>query len=588
MVSQESSSINSLWAQLIVQEFLRNKTSQFVLSPGSRCTPLTAAVAAENNATVTMHFDERGAAYFALGYARATGRPAVLVCTSGTAAANYYPAVVEASMDRVPLILLTADRPPELLECGANQTIDQVNLYGKYVRFHFELPCPDLQIAPEVVLTLVDQAVYRTLRSPRGPVHLNCMFREPLAPTPSQQEFSKYLSNTKKWINGDKPFTSYEPPVLAVDHTTLEQLADNINSAAKGLLLIGSLNTAPERECARRLSQKLNWPTFTDIRSGLRLGRSNRNIISYFDQLLLSETFKAMLPSTVIHLGGSLTSKRLELYFEQNPPELYIHVADHPCRHDPCHRVSARIESHVDRFGDRLLPLLKTRPEDDFLKQLKHADNAAGEIIEGFIENDSAITEPAVARIVSSHIAKDSCLFLGNSMPIRDMDMYADPSGPRVNVAANRGASGIDGNIAAAAGFVHSAQVPGTLVIGDLACLHDLNSLDLLNKISNPLTVIVVNNDGGGIFSFLPVAECREIFEPFFATPHNLTFEKVAETFKLDYYQPRSKLALVENYKNALDSNRSAIIEVHTDRNENLAIHKSLQDKIRVTIDNLL
>jgi len=587
MFNQEASSINSLWAQLIVAELLRCQIHQFVLSPGSRCTPLTAAVAAENNADSMIHFDERGAAYFALGYARATGRPAVLVCTSGTAAANYYPAVVEASMDRVPLILLTADRPPELLKTGANQTIDQVNLYGKYVRFHFQLPCPDQQIAPEVVLTLIDQAVYRTIRPPRGPVHLNCMFREPLAPPPLQQDFSPYLAGAKKWIGGDKPFTSYEPPIQTVDHSTIEQLAAIINSEPNGLLLIGSLNAGLERESVGHLSQKLNWPTFADVRSGLRLGVKDKNVIRYFDQLLLSKTFKAIQPTVVLHLGGMLTSKRLELFLEQNPPEQYIHVADHPCRHDPCHRITTRIESDTGWFCDTLLPLLKTRPDNAFLKPFKQADNVAGEIIARFIDDDPTITEPAIARIVSSHIAKDSCLFLGNSMPIRDMDMYADASGPRINVAANRGASGIDGNIAAAAGFVHGAQAPGTAVVGDLACLHDLNSLALLNKISNPLTIIVVNNDGGGIFSFLPVAECREIFEPFFATPHNLTFEKIAETFKLDYYQPRSKLALVKNYKNALESNRPAVIEVQTDRNENLVFHKLLQDKIRVTIDNL-
>ena len=211
MFNQKSSSLNALWAQLIVQELLRNQINQFVLSPGSRCTPLTAAVAAEKQAAALMHFDERGAAYFALGYARASGRPAVLVCTSGTAAANYYPAVVEASMDMLPLILLTADRPPELLASGANQTIEQVNLYGNYVRFHFELPCPDELVAPESILTLVDQAVYRATRSPAGPVHINCMFREPLAPSPLPKDFSPYLAGAQRWLNNNKPFTAYEP-----------------------------------------------------------------------------------------------------------------------------------------------------------------------------------------------------------------------------------------------------------------------------------------------------------------------------------------------------------------------------------------
>nr|MBC8362500.1 2-succinyl-5-enolpyruvyl-6-hydroxy-3-cyclohexene-1-carboxylic-acid synthase [Candidatus Desulfatibia profunda] len=512
---------------------------------------------------------------------------AVLVCTSGTAAANYFPAVVEASMDRVPLIMLTADRPPELLGSGANQTIDQVNLYSKYVRYHFELPCPDKQIPPESILTVVDQAVYRTTRSPRGPVHINCMFREPLVPTQSQKDFSLYLLGVKRWINGNKPFTLYGPSIHTIDDSKVEQLAAVINKAQNGLLVIGKLNADSEREAVRRLSQKLNWPTFADIRSGLRLGVKDSNTITYFDQLLLADTFQKLNPSVILHLGGVMVSKRFQFFIQKNQPEHYIHVSDHPFRHDPDHRITARIESDFCWFCLKLLPLIKTGADNLFLKRFQKADNIAGEIVEMFIADSPAITEPAVARIVSKTIPKDSCLFVGNSMPIRDMDMYADPSGPGVKIAANRGASGIDGNIATASGFLHGSRAPGTLVLGDLACLHDVNSLALLANISNPLTVVVVNNNGGGIFSFLPVSECREIFEPFFATPHNLTFEKVAETFRLEYYQPRSKKAFIQDYQKAINTNRSTVIEVRTDRDENLTFHRLLQDKIKTNIDNL-
>ncbi len=490
-------------------------------------------------------------------------------------------------MDMLPLILLTADRPPELLQSGANQTIDQVNLYGNYVRFHFELPCPDELVPPESILTLVDQAVYRTVRSPAGPVHINCMFREPLAPLPLPKDFSPYLASAQRWLKGDKPFTSYETSINIVDDGRIAQIAKLLNETSKGLLVIGSLSSDADREAVHRLSQTLNWPVFVDIRSGLRLGVKDSNIVSYFDQLLLSEKFSTVKLSTIVHFGGVPTSKRFELFLQQNQPKHYIHVAGHPLRHDPNHRITIRVESGISRFCKTLLPFLNIHKENIYLKKFKKADNAVKALIDRHIGDDPAISEPAVARIVSTHIATDNGLFLGNSMPVRDMDMYADSSGPVVKVAANRGASGIDGNIAAAAGFVHGAQAPGTAVIGDLACLHDLNSLALLNQISNPLTLIVVNNNGGGIFSFLPIYECREIFEPFFATPHNLTFEKITETFKLDYYQPRLKDAFVSDYKTSLESKRSAIIEIRTDRQENLTFHKLLQDKIKATIDNL-
>jgi 2-succinyl-5-enolpyruvyl-6-hydroxy-3-cyclohexene-1-carboxylate synthase len=367
----------------------------------------------------------------------------------------------------------------------------------------------------------------------------------------------------------------------------VEKIATLVNETTDGLLVIGSLSSDADKKAVHRLSQTLNWPVFVDIRSGLRLGVKDSNIVSYFDQLLLSKKFSTIKLSTIVHFGGIPTSKRFELFLQQNQPEHYIHVAAHPLRHDPNHKITTRIESSISRFCETLIPLLSIYKENIYLTKFKKADSAVGTLIDRHLGDDPAISEPAVARIVSTHIPQDNCLFLGNSMPIRDMDMYADPAGPKISATANRGASGIDGNIAAAAGFVHGSQTPGTAVIGDLACLHDLNSLALLNQISNPLTLIVVNNNGGGIFSFLPVYECREIFEPFFATPHNLTFEKLAATFKLDYYQPESKDAFASDYKTSLNSKRSAVIEIRTDRQENLTFHKLLQEKIKETIDTL-
>lgn len=584
---QTSFSLNALWSGLIVEELLRNRIDQFVLSPGSRCTPLTAAAAAEKKVRCVMHFDERGAAYFAVGHARATGKPAVLVCTSGTAVANYYPAVVEAFHERLPLIVLTADRPPELRDSGANQTIDQIRLFGKHARFHFDLPCPDREIPPEFVLTLVDQAVHRATRSPMGPVHLNCMFREPLAPSGGRKDYSAYLTNVERWVHGSAPHTVYAPSVPAVDSVTIEQAAALINRTRDGLLVAGDLKFGPERAAALGLARKLNWPVFADIRSGLRLGIEDAGVVHYFDQLLLSARFPADRPSTILHLGGSLVSKRFLTFLTQSPPAHYMHVADHPLRQDPEHRVSLRIESDIDGFCRRLTPLVKSLGNNRLLKPLKAADRAAGRVIENFIGGAAGITEPAVARSVSKHIAPGSFLFLGNSMPVRDMDMYADSSGPQADVAANRGVSGIDGTIAAAAGYANGARTSGTLVVGDLAFLHDLNSLALLSRISDPLIVVVVNNDGGGIFSFLPVAECREIFEPFFATPHGLTFGRAARTFGLDYYRSRSSSSFVEDYRTAQKAGRPAVIEVGTDRRKNLAFHQSLQKEIRMAVESL-
>lgn len=589
MVQPQSSSLNALWAELIVEELLRNNIYQFVLSSGSRCAPLTSAIASNDKSKKVTHFDERGAAFFALGYAKATDNPAVLVCTSGTAAANFYPAVVEAAMDMAPLLLLTADRPPELRDTGANQTIDQANLYGKYVRSHFALPCPDEQVPPEFILTTIDQAIYRATSSPKGPVHINCMFREPLAPSVRKQDFSQYLLTLQKWSQERKPFTTYEPSENTISESKLERVASIIKKAKHGLMVIGHLKTDSERAAACRLSQELNWPIFADIRSDLRLGAKNSNVIAYFDQLLLSDKFKKMKQPTVVHLGGVPTSKRWQLFSQRCEFTHYIHIADHPFRHDPGHRVTARMEANLGRFCQRLIPMVENDVNNNaaFLKCARRYDKVAGEVIESFISDSPSLTEPAVARLVSKYLARERCLFLGSSMPIRDMDMYADPDGESAGVAANRGASGIDGGIATFIGYTSGLDRAGTLLIGDLAFLYDLNSLALLKKVSHPLTIVVINNNGGGIFSFLPVVECEEIFEPFFGTPHNLTFEKAAAMFDLDYYKPDSKESFISSYQQAQTSTNCSIIEIQTNREENRTVHMSLQDKIKSALDNL-
>lgn len=591
MISHRAPSLNALWADLIVEELVRNQVSHFVLSPGFRCAPLAVAVASNEKATSTVHFDERGAAYYALGYGRATGRPSALVCTSGTAAANYYPAVIEAATDMVSMILLTADRPPELRQTGANQTIDQVNLYGKYVRFHVDLPCPDECVPLGFVLTTIDQAVYRSARSPAGPVHLNCMFREPLAPPEETENFSGYLAGIEEWIGAADTYTSYERPINSASAAGLEQVASIISKSERGLLVIGSLRNATQRESVRRLIDSLNWPVFADIRSGLRLGAREGNIVAYFDQLLLSKRFERIDELTILHIGGVPISKRWLLFLDKSDLLNYVHVADHPFRRDPQHKVTLRIESDICDFCERIMPLIRNGDSgaaaNAAVELLREADRTVGNIIEKHVESEQTLTEVATARIIPRNVPEGTCLYLANSMPIRDMDMYADPSGPRVDLAANRGASGIDGNIASAAGYVQGLNTGGTLLIGDLAFLHDVNSLALLKRLAQPLVIVVVNNNGGGLFSFLPIRNCTHVFEPFFGTPHNLTFEKCAAMFNLKYYRPQSKEELVGAYRTAFETGRSAIIEVVTGRDENLETHLVLQDKIKSAIDNL-
>jgi len=582
-MNADAPNLNSLWGRLFIEELVRIGLGYFCLPPGSRCAPLTTAAAAHPGATCIHHFDERGAAFHALGYARATGRPAVLITTSGTAVANTWPAVVEASMDRVPMILVTADRPPELHDTGANQTIDQVKLFGPYVRWQIDLPCPDTQINPEVILTGVDQAVYRAQRSPQGPVHINCMYREPLAPVSSGEDYTNYLSGLESWLGGTKPFTEYMLPGASPMDQPVQQLTSTLNKIERGLVVVGSLGDPEQSRSVRKLIQKLSWPTLPDITSGLRLGNHQSPMIPHFDAALASPRFAdENQPQAVLHLGGRLISKRLLDYLERCRPCPYILVNDHPLRHDPFHGVTLRIEAEVSRFCESLLPHLKTKPkkESPWLSRWREGSDRVTRTLEAFTMENGGLSEPLVAWLVSQLIRPDDGLFLAASMPVRDADTYGAVNGSQVQVACNRGTNGIDGTLATATGFAQGLKRPVTLLIGDIALLHDLNSLYLLRSIEVPVIVVVLNNNGGGIFSFLPIAQFPDHFERYFGTPHNLTFEGAAGMFGLAYAHPLTKEAFIDSYRGAHQSGQSTVIEITTERKENYDLHVRLLETI--------
>lgn len=580
-MADETANLNTVWAGLIIEELVRNDVTMFCMAPGSRCAPLTVAVARHPKAHSVVHFDERGAAYHALGFARATGHPVAFVCTSGTAVANAMPAVVEASQSHTPLILLTADRPPELLDVRANQAIDQTRIFGEYMRWDTVLPCPDLAIPPRMVLTTIDHAVYRARRSPAGPVHINCMYREPLvSDTP---DFGSLAHSTElaDWFADATPFTTTAIPATHIPDAELRELAKLLDTVEHGLLVIGELNTVAERQAAKALASALNWPTAPDVTSGLRFGEGGNPFLPYYDQALLSKITQRLLsPSCVLHIGGPFVSKRLQKFVEESSPLHYIVIAEHPRRQDPGHRVSARFEADIPEACAQLALLVSRKPSDNRTRELQDQTDRIYDVLSTELEDAGDLSEPAVAFLVSRHAPADSVVFLGASMPIRDMDMFGSASSARFRTAANRGASGIDGNIATAAGYARALNAPVTAILGDLAALHDLNSLALLQDLCSPLVLVVINNRGGGIFSFLPVAGQTDVFKEFFATPHDFDFANAATMFGLAYKTPATPAAFVTAYQAALQRNSATLIEVSSDRDANHRLHKSLQDKI--------
>jgi len=580
-MSVTPTNLNTFWSNLLIEEFIRQGVDMFCISPGSRSTPLTAAVAHNSRTRKKIFIDERGASFFALGYARAKKKPAVLISTSGTAVANYFPAVVEASLDNVPMIILSADRPPELQAAGANQTIFQNRIFGNYPRWFFELPTPDTQIDPRMVLTTVDQAVYWSIRNPAGPVHINCRFREPLEPTSDVDEWIKYF-NLTDWQKNQLPFTTYTKPLFIPEPEEVEKVCELLEDSNDGIIFVGKLNSVSEQQSVMELAQQLNWPLFPDIQSGLRMGNTLPNLIPYFDQILLSEKIASSLkPRTVLHIGGQPTSKRFLQWLASHPFKNYLVVKDHPFRHDPNHIATLRIESDIAYFARQVSERIGRRQPSDLLTLLKPYSDSVRSTISAYLQKIQGISEMSVSRVISQQIPADHGLYLASSMPIREMDMYADEQGPSVQVVANRGASGIDGTIASALGFAEGLQQPVTLLIGDLAFIHDLNSLHLLSSASPYLTIVLLNNFGGGIFSFLPIAQHQDIFEEFFGTPHEFTFRPLTKIFPLQYFNPKTAEEFRQIYQQAIQSKNHTLIEINTHREQNFREHQILQKEIR-------
>ena len=551
----------------------------FHAAPGSRSTPLVTAAAEHPAANLTMHVDERGTAFRTLGFGRATGRPAVWITTSGTALANGYPAIVEASMERVPMLLLTADRPPELRDTDANQTIRQDHMFGRYVTWFTELAPPSSDLPAEVALTTIDQAIARSVD---GPVHVNCLFREPLAPTvePFDSTMSERLST---WMNGHHPFTDYRK-ASSVNREDVDPLLERLRSSRRPLFILGRLRSDGERleKAVHELCKATGGWFVADIGSQVRLGSQSDRHLVHFDALLSSEAPHAPEPDLVILFGASPVGKRLNAYIASK--RLCV-VDDRLRRIDPHHSAELRLEASplevLEELTGEIIQSIASGGDESWMEAMRGVREAtlAWSETEFGTQPAEKLTEQRTARILSERLQSSMALTVASSNSIRHMDFCASANGARVALSCNRGASGIDGTIATAIGFAEAREERPVILIGDLALLHDLNSLMLCRQAG--AIIVVVNNDGGGIFSYLPVREFTDVFEPYFGTPHGMSFEHVARQFGLEYEAPDSPGTFRIALDAAIESSGASLIEVVTDRTENLEEQRRLLRTLR-------
>lgn len=574
---------NAQWAALMVEELARNGVRHIAIAPGSRCAPLTVAAARHPGVATRVHFDERAAGFYALGWARGTGQPAAVITTSGTAAANLLPAVAEASQDRAPMLLFTADRPPEMRATDANQTLVQPGLFGSYVRWSVDMPCPSDEIDAAYVLTTIDQACYRACRRPAGPVHVNVMVREPLV-VAAEAPGALHDGAPAHWREGTMPYTLYPAGADTLPRGALSAMAERLGRANRGVILMGYVADASAGAEVEALAEILGWPILPDLTSGLRLGAESPTVIEYADWVGAEAAILDDI-DLVLHVGGRMVDTSLPKGLAARRGRDYLQMVSHPDRHDPLHQVTLRVEADEGACCKALAQLLRpgSARGAGWLQRWQAESDRVGAVLARTLDESDELSEPWVARRVAADLPDAHALVVGNSRPVRDVQRYAHRErGDRIVVAANRAVSGIDGIVATAAGFTAARGTPTTLLIGDVSLLHDLTSLHLLGAARMPVTLVVINNDGGGIFQLLPYAEAAaDVLESHFGAPHGLTFSAAARMFGLEYWQPSGTAGFREAYRNAVHGGGPGIIEVRTSREAIRSVHRRLEAEVR-------
>lgn len=573
-------------ADLACEWLLRLGVERLFASPGSRNSTLLLAAHRNVGLKTLVHFDERGMAFAALGAAKASGKPVALLVTSGTAVANLYPALLEAEAASLPLIFISADRPPEAHGIGANQTVDQNEIFGTHVKKFFLLRPADSDKPKDAsgkILRVLKEAVHLSLKEPRGPVHINWMFREPLAGVRKELsvEWKKFLP---------KKAPSFSAATLPKP-VSLRRSVSNFSSAKNPLLILGELRSENEARAGLRLALALGWPVYADLLSGTRALLSENEfakapVVKYFDRFFWDESRAADFRfDAVLHLGGRLVSKAFEKHFSEWKPRVYLRVSPDGTRIDPSLAVTQNLQSDLETFCRFYIEAIQSPSKEPLAKTNEWLRR--GEALERAVENalfDNTETEPlgeiAAAASLGRSLPRNAFLFAGNSMPVRDLAAYAWRFSSGLRLAASRGLSGIDGLLATSVGYAVASSRPGALLIGDLSLLHDLSSLALLREAPEAFALVVINNGGGGIFSFLPVA-VEKGFESRIAHPHELSFSGAAAQFGLPYHRAETLADFDAVLSDAFEKKQKILIEIRTDRNENLASHKALEALIR-------
>jgi 2-succinyl-5-enolpyruvyl-6-hydroxy-3-cyclohexene-1-carboxylate synthase len=560
----------------LVDELSAVGVEDVVISPGSRSTPISMLVNEHPSLKGRIAVDERGAGFFALGIAKSTKKPTALICTSGTAASNYYPAIAEAKESRIPLIVITADRPHELRDVGAPQTMNQLGMYGNFVKQFVELALAEAnETMYQYVRTVINRVYKSTMTAPKGPVHLNVPLREPLVPN---FEIEDLFQGGKR---SEAMYTHTIQTNATLPLQFAEQLVNKISAKQKGLLVCGTYTDEAALPKIVQLGEKLGFPIICDPLSNARsMKQTSNHLIDSYDTFLRFEDVKKELEADlIIRFGAMPVSKPFSQYVKATTGlEQYV-VDEGDIWRDPTLQASSMISCSDIAFCDGLLELLTDRniTTTEWLEKWMSINQQTKAVLKE-AEQLEEFFEGKIVQLLEKHMPESSMLFVGNSMPIRDVDTFFSVNEKDIKIAGNRGVNGIDGTIATAFGMAASGENV-YLLVGDLTFYHDMNSL-VLSKLHNlPITVILINNNGGGIFSFLPQSKEEKHFEALFGTPLGIEFKYATRLFGGEHY----KINNWDQFIELMEQNQKGlrVIELETNRQENYEMHQKIWSKVR-------